>query len=251
MIGEVIYDVPAGEAQATSLTMSHSFADYEYVDIQYRIFDSQYFVQSARIYNPNGKMISLDWKFNTDWSTSNVYGKCSRYTLNGNTMTVNSDTGYEYLNNQMGGVTHNTYQYQILITKVIGYKQNSAPIIIPDTEYHSGNTYVNSNYISSTGYISSSQKELTFTIIVPKLLTNITSVTVNKCQCLLRGVGGYVNGTSNIDYANTSGYTINTYIAAPNAVTISIIKSSAYSSSTNNTPVNAAFVVEGLQLTFN
>ena len=131
MIGEVIYDQPTGESQATSLTMAHSFADYEYVDIQYRIFDSQYYVGTQRVYNPNGKMISLDWKFNTDWSTSNVYGKCARYTLNGNTMTVNSDTGYEYLNNQMGGVSHNTYQYQILITKVVGYKQNNAPIVLP------------------------------------------------------------------------------------------------------------------------
>ena len=131
MIGEVLYDVPAGEAQATSLTMAHSFADYEYVDIQYRIYDSQYFVGTQRIYEPNGKMISLDWKFNTDWTAANVYGKCARYTLNGTTMTVNSDTGYEYYNNTMGSVTQNTYQYQILITKVVGYKQNNAPIVMP------------------------------------------------------------------------------------------------------------------------
>jgi len=131
MIGEVLYNVPAGEAQATALTMAHSFADYEYVDIQYRIYDNQDYVGTQRVYNPNGKMISLDWKFNTDWNDANVYGKCARYTLNGTTMTVNADTGYEYLNNRMGSVTKNTYQYQILITKVVGYKQNASPIVIP------------------------------------------------------------------------------------------------------------------------
>ena len=128
MIGEVIYNQPNGESRATSLTMAHSFADYSYVDIQYRILDSADYVQSARIYDPNGKMVSLDWKFNTDWANANIYGKCARYTLNGNIMTVNSDTGYEYYNNKMGSVTKNTYQYQILITKVIGYKANSSPL---------------------------------------------------------------------------------------------------------------------------
>ena len=139
----------------------------------------------------------------------------------------------------------------IKITKVIGYKQNSAPIVIPDFEYHDGDTYVNSGYFTSTGYITNSQKEVTFTIILPKLLTNITSVTVNKLQGLLRGVGGYVNSSSDIDYATASGYTINTYIGAPNAVTIMILKSSAHSNSTNNTPINFSFAVNGLQLTFN
>ena len=139
----------------------------------------------------------------------------------------------------------------IKVTKVIGYKQNSAPIVIPDFEYHNGDTYVNSGYFTSTGYITNGQREITFTITLPKLLTNITSVTVNKLQGLLRGVGGYINGSSDIDYVRASGYTINTYIGAPNAVTIMILKSSAHSGSTNNTPVNFAFAVNGLQLTFN
>ena len=120
----VLYNVPLGESQATALTMSDSFANYDYIDIQYRIFDNQDYVGCTRIYNPNGKMISLDWKFNTDWETANVYGKCARYTLNGSTMTVNADTGYEYSNNTMGSVTRLTYQYQILITKVIGWKDS-------------------------------------------------------------------------------------------------------------------------------
>ena len=122
---------------------------------------------------------------------------------------------------------------------------------VPDFEYHDGDTYVNSGYFTSTGYITNGKKEITFTIILPKLLTNITSVTVNKLQGLIRGVGGYVNGTSDVDYASASGYTINTYIGAPNAVTIMILKSSEHSNSTNNTPINFSFAVNGLQLTFN
>ena len=59
------------------------------------------------------------------------------------------------------------------------------------------------------------------------------------------------NGSSNINYVGQSGYTITTYIAAPNILTITVLKSTAYSSATNNTPVNVAFTIGGLELTFN
>lgn len=154
MIGEVLYDVPNGVQNATSLTMAHSFADYSYVDIQYRIFDSPDYVQSARIYDPNGKMISLDWKMNTDWTNSNVYGKCSRYTLSGTTMLVVNESGYEYYNNTMAGVSHKNYQYQILITKVIGYKQNSAPIVIPEVPVLETGTLTKGAGVDGTNWIN-------------------------------------------------------------------------------------------------
>lgn len=248
MIGETIFSDTSGST-ALTLTMAHSFADYSYVDIQWVNNDG--ITNSTRIYDPNGKTVNL---LSANAISTLYIDKVGIYSLSGTAMTqvCKGQGAMVNGNNSIVDYKDNTQiSDYIKITKVIGYKQNSAPIVIPDLEYHDGNVYTNSNYISSTGYISSGQKELTFTIIVPKLLTNITSVTVNKLSCLLRGIAGYVNGSSNIDYASTSGYTINTYIGAPNAVTISIIKSSAYSSSTNNTVVNAAFVVNGLELTFN
>lgn len=255
MVGEVIYNVPNGEQNATSLTMSHSFADYEYVDIQYRIFDSADYVQSARIYDPNGKMISLDWKVNTDWTNSNVYGKCSRYTLSGTTMSIVNESGYEFYNNTMGSVTHEGYQYQILITKVVGYKQNNAPIVIPfipDIYYHDGDKYINSNgYYNVTGYLTGSGKQIQLQITTAKSLANITSITVNKLAPVLRGVSGYVNGNSYLDYVTTSGYTVTANKATDNSFNIIIMATTAYSGGNNNTPINAVFNTDGLEVTFN
>ena len=102
-----------------------------------------------------------------------------------------------------------------------------------------------------SGYITSASKEITFTVILPKSLKNIRSVTVNKFNCVFRGVGGYVNGTSGIDYAAASDVTISTYITSENAITIRLVKTTAYSSATNNTTINAAFSGNNFTLTFN
>ena len=190
--------------------------------------------------------------FINNTGTTRLYTINDAFTItNATTITFNSSIQQRVGNSETTNVGSSTTSMRNRPYKIIGYKQNSAPIVIPNFEYANGDTFVNSNYMSSTGYISSGQKELTFTIVLPKLMTNITSVTVNKLECLLRGVGGYVNGSANLNYVGQSGYTINTYIGAPNMVTISVIKSTAFSSSTNNTPVNVAFVVGGLQLTFN
>ena len=60
MIGEVLYDVPNGQTGVNPITMAHSFADYSYVDIQYRNYDNAYEVKSVRVYDPNGKHVYLD-----------------------------------------------------------------------------------------------------------------------------------------------------------------------------------------------
>jgi len=128
MIGEVLYDVPNGEAGVNPITMAHSFADYSYVDIQYRCFDNAYEVKSVRVYDPNGKHVYLDWDV---LASGTVYAKKSIYILNGTTMTVKDGTDMQvwYSNGSTMGtqVTATTdYQHQIKITKVIGYKANSS-----------------------------------------------------------------------------------------------------------------------------
>lgn len=130
MIGEVIYDVPNGEAGVNPITMAHSFADYSYVDIQYRNYDNAYEVKCVRVYDPNGKQVYLDWDV---LANGTVYAKKSIYELSGTTMTVKtgSDMQAWYSNGSTVGtqVTATTdYQHQIKITKVIGYKANSSAL---------------------------------------------------------------------------------------------------------------------------
>ena len=130
MIGEVLYDVPNGEAGVNPITMAHSFADYSYVDIQYRNYDNAYEVKSVRVYDPNGKHVYLDWDV---LASGAVYAKKSIYELSGNTMTVRngSDMQVWYSNGsnmQTQATATSSYQYQIKITKVIGYKANSSAL---------------------------------------------------------------------------------------------------------------------------
>lgn len=119
----VLYDVPNGEDGVNPITMSDSFANYDYVDIQYRNYDNANQVKSVRIYNPNGKEVYVDWSV---LNNGYIYAKKSIYVLNGNTMTVKtgSDMQAYYSNGSNMGVQVTAtaqYQLQIKITKVVGW----------------------------------------------------------------------------------------------------------------------------------
>ena len=119
----VLYDVPNGENGVNPITMSDSFANYDYVDIQYRNYDNANQVKSVRIYNPNGKEVYVDWSV---LNNGYIYAKKSIYVLNGNTMTVKtgSDMQAYYSNGSNMGVqvtATEQYQLQIKITKVVGW----------------------------------------------------------------------------------------------------------------------------------
>ena len=110
--------------------MAHSFADYSYVDIQYRCYDNAYEVKCVRVYDPNGKHVYLDWDVLVSGA---VYAKKSIYILSGNTMTVRSGSDMQvwYSNDSKVGTQTTAaadYQHQIKITKVIGYKANSSAL---------------------------------------------------------------------------------------------------------------------------
>ena len=130
MIGEVLYDVPNGQAGVNPITMAHSFADYSYVDIQYRNYDNAYEVKCVRVYDPDGKNVYLDWDVLV---SGTVYAKKSIYELSGTTMTVRSGSDMQvwYSNDSKVGTQATAaadYQHQIKITKVIGYKANSSAL---------------------------------------------------------------------------------------------------------------------------
>ena len=251
MIGEVIFNTtPTTGTTTYNISLSKDITQYDYIEVYYNVNDDTIQRWCQTFPNPAvGNRINITCFGN---GTSRLYTKNTLFEIATTTsLTLVNSAQQRVGNNEATTCSVVTNGFHCRPYKIIGYKSNSAPIVIPDFEYHSGNKFTSSNYMSSTGYITNGQKELTFTITLPKLMTNITSVTVNKLECLLRGVGGYVNGSSNIDYVGQSGYTITTYIAAPNTLTITILKSTAYSSSTNNTPVNVAFTVGGLELTFN
>ena len=130
MIGEVLFDNASGSTDLT-LTMSHSFADYSYVDIQWVNNDG--ITNSTRIYEPNGKTVNL---LSANVVSTLYIDKVGIYSLSGTAMTqVSKGQGaMQNGNNSIVDYKDNTQiSDYIKITKVIGYKQNSAPLVIPTT----------------------------------------------------------------------------------------------------------------------
>ncbi len=89
-----------------------------------------------------------------------------------------------------------------------------------------------------SAYITNSTKTIQFCIKLPKRLSKISTVTMQTFKVEMRGISGYINGTSGyIDYTLNSSYTINAYVANENTIKAYMTKSSAYTNVTNNTPI--------------
>ena len=116
--------------------------------------------------------------------------------------------------------------------------------------YKNGDKFICSNYLQLSGCITTGQKQICIKLTLPKLLNNISSITVNKCNCLFRGIAGYVGGNSYINYTSTTGYSVTAIAGSENTITINIYATSAFSDSTNNTTICATFPTNGLELTF-
>ena len=120
-----------------------------------------------------------------------------------------------------------------------------------DIYYQNNDKFVNTGFYNINGYLTGSGKEIGFTIILPKNLKNIKTISVNKLSCVIRGTGGYLNGSSYIDYTKQTGITVNAHKSADNAVFIQIKMSNTTWGGTNNTPVSIAFNNGGLDITLN
>ena len=167
-----------------------------------------------------------------------------------NVSAFNNDAGY--ITNTVNDLTNYTLSSNLATVATSGSYNDLTNK--PSLEYVDGDKFQYSNYASANGYLTSAGKSIQFTVTTPKLLTNITSITVDNLYAVLRGVGGYVNGSSYIDYANTTGYTVTAYKTTDNMITIVIDATNAYSSGTNNTPISLAFNPNSnnaLKLTFN
>lgn len=90
------------------------------------------------------------------------------------------------------------------------------------------------------GLITNASKDLYFSFILPKKITNITTINVNSFEAELRGISGYLNSTAGyVQYVGLSEYTITATKQNDYIVEIRVAKSSAFTNTANNTPVVA------------
>ena len=118
-------------------------------------------------------------------------------------------------------------------------------LTVDDLYYKAGDTF-SCRYIILSGFVTSGTAGLRFNVVVPKLLDNITSVTITSMTGSMRGPNGYIDSdSSNRDW--TSIATASAYIRSSNIVGLEIDGSSAWGNVTNNTPVvfyaNTSFVL--------
>jgi len=117
-----------------------------------------------------------------------------------------------------------------------------------DVNYYYPGDKFNAIRLVLAAYVSSSTTRIYFQVPVLKKLDKITTVTVTDGTIIGRGTSGYLNSASGGINYNASGYTWVTYDLENNYINLSLIKSSAYTNITNNTPLT--LVIENLELTF-
>lgn len=108
-------------------------------------------------------------------------------------------------------------------------------LTVDDLYYKAGDTY-SGTYMVINGLITSSSKGLRFGLSVPKMLDNITTVTVTSMTGTLRSVLGYIDSDSSIRDVTSLG-TVTTTIRNSNYITIAVDASTAFTNVTNNTPI--------------
>lgn len=116
------------------------------------------------------------------------------------------------------------------------YVQNS----LDNLYYSAGDTYASLTGFQTVGMTTNGNKNLYLTVTVPKLLTNINNVSVTRLIGAIRGVNGYIGGSSdgNFDWLTQSYISrVTASKVADNQIRIIIVTDSALSNATNNTPV--------------
>lgn len=109
------------------------------------------------------------------------------------------------------------------------------------TKYQPGDTYENDFYLPINGHITNASKNVVATLVLPKRLDNIKSITCNKLVCEARGIKGYLNSQAGyVNYVDKSGYTVSCRKNSNCSVEIRIAKSTAFTNVDNNTPITLA-----------
>lgn len=236
--GQVLYDNSTGTNG--TVTLSDSAVNYDYIDIFYRDNDNTY--SSVRVNNPDGKLVDISTI--ERWGTT-LYIKQKRIAISGNTITNGNTTEAQFTAAPKN--TINTTANNIYITKVIGYHDTLKQVdTIPmsDMYYKPGDVYTitDRTYITVGGSLTASKGQVRFGVFLPKLLTNINSVTVSLAKLTIRNTSGsYI-----IDYKDVTS-ALSAAKSGDNTVYLSYGASGM--SGTNNTPVSVE--INALKLTFN
>ena len=125
-----------------------------------------------------------------------------------------------------------------------------------DLYFQPGETFVNTIPFIFYGYITSGATSIRFFCPSPKKLDNISKITCLSFNGELRGINGYLNSVSGrIEYVGKSGYSVfvnQTEGSAPigNAFYVGLDKNSAYTNTSNNTPVVFTAYAGGFKLKF-
>ena len=101
-----------------------------------------------------------------------------------------------------------------------------------------GETYSTSRDMMVCGHVTSGTTALQLCMWLPKSLEKINSISVTNLVGAVRGVNGYVNNwTADTNILTQSGITVDANRTFPNGIKLHIESASAYTNTTNNTPV--------------
>lgn len=145
------------------------------------------------------------------------------------------DKSYLNLNGNIPNVNKVTDNDMNEIKSVVNSNYDSEQ---DDIYYKTGDTFsIVDNYggYYTGGAISGSNKSIVWSIVVPKSLKNITSITVNSMTLTIRhSSGGYIYSSASLSQIDGN---IVPYIVSDNMITFVNERTTAASGATNNTPV--------------
>ena len=118
--------------------------------------------------------------------------------------------------------------------KALSAKQGK--VLDEKLSFKAGDTFDTVYNVVTPGYITSSTKTILFTFMLPKDASGRT-VTITEMKGSVRGGSGYVDSLSSDATDLKSTYTVTVSYNHGYAVTISMVKSTAYANVTNNTPI--------------
>ena len=114
------------------------------------------------------------------------------------------------------------------------------------SSYRPGDTFKGDEMVVYPGY-DALANNVGFSIIVPKLLTDVSSVAIDTLKLRLCGPSGYITGYSTTQDVMTSGYTVTAKIRGDNLIHINVTHTNL-ASIARGTCINV--VVEKIKLTF-
>ena len=240
--GQVLYDNSTGTNG--TVTLSDSAANYDYLEIYFRTNDSTDYKNSIKIYSPDNALVPLSYPLVATNGTA-IYWKTKTVRVSGNS--IFSSDGSRYAEATIKATTSISQKNYVYITKVIGYHDTPKQVdTIPmsDMYYKPGDVYTITDraYITVGGSLTASKGQVRFGVFLPKLLTNINSVTVSLAKLTIRNTSGsyiidYKDVTSALSASKSGDNTVYLSYGARNM------------SGTNNTPVSVE--INALKLTFN